>query len=95
MEVDSKVREDNLTTYTRCWKPGQFTVLQEIPTPAPDGVQTVFTVANAYDSGKIQPVLDGLIQILTTDYTETSSTTFTMVVPPEADEVLNVNYFKA
>jgi len=73
---------------------GNVSVINEIPTPATDGAQTVFTVSNNYVSGSLQVFLDGLGQIPTTDYTETSSNTFTMAVPPLALEYLAVNYVK-
>jgi len=72
---------------------GNVTVLNETPTPATDGVTTIFTVANAYVSGTLQPFLDGLKQ-LSTDFSETTSTTFTMVIAPETAETLAVNYIK-
>jgi len=71
-----------------------YTILNEVPTPATDGAQTVFTVVNSYVAGTLQPFLDGLKQIQTTDYAETTPTTFTMVVAPAADEALVVNYIK-
>ena len=70
------------------------TVTRETATPATDGAQTVFTVANAYVSGTLSVYLDGIKQIITTDYAETSSTTFTLVVAPDSDEVLWVSYLK-
>ena len=69
-------------------------IMHETPTPATDGAQTVFTVANAYVSGLLEVYLDGLLQIKDTDYTETTSTTFTMTSAPDADESLRVNYKK-
>ena len=39
--------------------------------------------------------LDGLLQIKDTDYSETTSTTFTMAAAPDSDEVLWVGYVKA
>ena len=74
---------------------GNVTVLNDTPTPATDGLQTVFTVANAYIAGSLVVLLDGLQQIDTADYSETSSTTFTMSVAPATDEVLWVHYIKA
>lgn len=73
---------------------GAFHITNEEPTPATDGAQTVFTVANTYVAGTLQVMLDGLVQHLTDDYSETTSTTFTMVVAPESDEELRVNYIK-
>lgn len=70
-------------------------ITHETPTPAPDGIITVFTVANAYIAGTLQVFLDGIRQIKDTDYTETTSTTFTMIVVPEAGENLRIAYIKA
>lgn len=64
------------------------------PTPATDGVQTIFTTPDDYVSGLLEVFLDGLIQTKTTDYTETTSNTFTMTVAPDANETLRVNYIK-
>lgn len=71
-------------------------IYHETPTPATDGVTTLFTLANAYVSGSLQVFLDGLQQIKTTDYTETSanSGTFTMGSAPDSNEVLRVSYIK-
>jgi len=69
-------------------------VFGETPTPATDGAQTVFTVANAYVSGTLRVYKDKLRQELTTDFTETTSTTFTMTAAPDADEDLRVDYVK-
>lgn len=66
------------------------------PTPATDGAQLIFTLPDSevYVTGLLEVFLDGLKQTLTTDYTETSSTTFTMVAAPDANEVLRINYIK-
>jgi len=73
----------------------ESTVIQETPTPATDGAQVIFTVASAYVAGTLKVFLDGLRQIPTTDFSETTTTTFTMVVAPDSDEVLRVDYLKA
>ena len=72
-----------------------YTIVNESVTPATDGAQVVFTTSQGYVSGTLQPFLDGLGQIITADFTETTPTTFTMAIPPEADETLWVNYIKA
>ncbi len=69
-------------------------IMHEIPTPATDGSQKVFTVANAYVSGLLEVYLDGLLQIKDTDYSETTSTTFTFTNAPASDENVRVNYIK-
>ena len=69
-------------------------VYHETPTPATDGAQKIFTVADEYVSGILEVFMDGLLQIKDTDYTETTSTTFTMTTAPDNDENLRVNYIK-
>jgi hypothetical protein len=70
-------------------------VFHETPTPATNGSQVIFTVANAYQSGLLEVFVDGLLQTKTTDYTETSNTTFTFVTAPLSTETVKVNYIKA
>ena len=72
-------------------------VIHEIPTPAPDGVQTVFTVANAYSTGTLEVYRDQSTLLIGGghDYTETSTTTFTVASAPDNDEVLWVKYLKS
>src|SRR3990167_6759176 len=68
----------------------------QAPTETPNGVITVFTLPNSdtYVSGLIEVFLDGLQQIKTTDYSETTSSTITMVIAPATGEVLKFNYIK-
>ncbi len=67
----------------------------KIPTPATDGVQTVFTVPEgSYVSGLLELFIDGLQQVKGVDWTETSPTTFTTMLAPDSDEKLRVNYIK-
>ena len=70
--------------------------VQQTPTPATDGAQLVFTLPNSeeYVSGLLEVFLDGLMQTKTTDYAETTTSTFTFVNAPDADETLRVNYIK-
>jgi len=67
----------------------------ETPTPATNGVQTVFTVANAYVAGSLKVTRASFRMHPTADFTETSSTTFTMVVAPDTGEPLIVDYIKS
>jgi len=66
------------------------------PVETPNGVITVFTLPNSdtYVSGLIEIFLDGLQQIKTTDYSETTSSTITMVIAPATGEVPKLNYIK-
>lgn len=68
----------------------------QAPAETPNGVITVFTLpdSDTYVSGLIEVFLDGLQQIKTTDFTETTSTTITMVIAPAAGEVLRLTYIK-
>lgn len=69
-------------------------VTNESPTPSPNGVQTVFTTAYAYRTGTLKVTRGGIRLYPTTDYTETTDTTFTLVVAPDSGEPLLVEYFK-
>ena len=66
----------------------------QLPVETPDGVITVFTLPNTdkYTSGLLEVFLDGLKQTKDTDYSETTSTTFTMLFNVESDEALTMNY---
>ena len=68
----------------------------QAPVETPNGVITIFTLPNSdtYVSGLIEIFLDGLQQIKTTDFSETTSTTITMVIAPATGEVLRLNYIK-
>ncbi len=66
----------------------------EVPTPATDGAQVVFTVANAYQSGSLEVYRDQSTLINPADFAETTSTTFTVTSAPAADEGLTVSYIK-
>jgi len=70
-------------------------VKHETATPATDGATTVFTVANAYEAGTLEVFRDQSVMLKGVDFTETTSTTFTMIIAPDADEVLWANYVKA
>lgn len=66
------------------------------PVETPNGTITIFTLpdSDTYVSGLIDVFLDGLQQIKTTDYSESSSSTITMVTAPATGEVLRLNYVK-
>lgn len=68
----------------------------QVPTPAPDGAQLIFTTPDAYVSGSLNAYRDQSVMLkgATHDYQETTDTTFTMTVAPDADEVLWVSYIK-
>lgn len=66
------------------------------PVETPNGILRVFTLPNSeeYVSGLLEVFIDGLQQIKTTDWSETTTTTFTLVNAPGIDEVLRINYIK-
>ena len=66
----------------------------ETPTGAVNGSNTAFDTANNYISGKLEVFLNGQLQTLTTDYTETDSNTFTFVTAPQTGDIVRVNYIK-
>lgn len=69
-------------------------VKHETPTPATDGARKIFTVANAYVGGTLDVYVEGILDIPTTDFSETSSTTFTRIIAPDSDEKIRVSYIK-
>lgn len=66
------------------------------PVEAEDGSETVFTLpsSHTYVSGSLRVYMDGLRQIKDSDYTESSTSTFTMTIAPAADETLSIDYLK-
>lgn len=66
----------------------------KIPTPAPDGTEVVFTTPDEYISGTLEVFRDQSVLLKAVDFTETTSTTFTVTSAPDADEVLWVCYVK-
>jgi hypothetical protein len=69
-------------------------VKHEVPTPAPNGVVTVFTTADEYETGSLEVFRDQSALQGGVDFTETTSTTFTLAIAPDTDEVIWVNYIK-
>lgn len=66
--------------------------IDQTPTPAPDGVTTVFTTPAAYVAGSLRVILNGQVLTKVNDYTETSNTTFTFVAAPLTGDVIRVDY---
>lgn len=66
----------------------------ETPTGAIDSSNTTFAAARAYIGGTLQVWLNGILQTLTTDYTETTpaSGIFTMIPAPVTGDVLRISY---
>jgi len=69
-------------------------VRQETPTPAPDGITTVFNVASAYRAGSLQVYRDQAVLLRDIDFTETSPTSFTLTQAPDSDEAVRTDYIK-
>lgn len=67
----------------------------EVPSGSVNSSNKVYTTAYAYRTTFLNVYLNGLRQTVTTNYTETSSTTFTMVVAPTTGDVITVDYIKA
>jgi hypothetical protein len=67
-------------------------VIGETPGGAIDGSNTVFTASNAYQAQTLAVYLNGLRQRRTDDYTETSSTSFTFVLPPRSTDSISIDY---
>ncbi len=68
----------------------------QVPSPAPDGAQTVFTTPDAYVAGSLNAYRDQsvLLRGVSLDYEETTDTTFTVDSAPDADEKLWCSYIK-
>lgn len=69
-------------------------VMNEVPSGAINGTNTVFTTANNYAAGKIAVYLNGARQILGTNYTETGVSEITMTSPPVTGNTLCADYEK-
>ena len=69
-------------------------VFYEIPTPATNGVITVFTTDHNYVANSLQVFIDGILRSKTVYFSETTSTTFTMVSAPDSNESLRVTYIR-
>ena len=86
--------------YNSSWKTEDILdkfIYYEIPTPAPDGAETEFTLVNAYKSETLEVFRDQLTLQTTVDFTETNpgGKVFTVTSAPDADEVLWCKYQKA
>ncbi len=69
---------------------------QETPTGSVNGVNAVFTFANAYTAGTIIVAVNGLIRFKTIDYTESAANQITFTVAPlTGSTVLIASYRKA
>jgi hypothetical protein len=75
-------------------------VYNEVPSGAIDGSNTTFTTASGYTTGKLRVYLNGLRQLLTDEWSETTpaSGTFDFVDAPKSSQgnpdVVTVDYLK-
>jgi hypothetical protein len=60
-----------------------------------DGSETTFTVPSAYVSGSLRVYWNGVRQIPSNSFTETTSTTFTTTFTPASTDTLDVDYTEA
>jgi hypothetical protein len=84
------IRSNHVEVY-----PVENFIYGETPSPSVNGAQLVFTTANSYIAGTLVVTRGTLRMHPTSDFTETSSTTFTMALAPESNEPLIVDYIKA
>ena len=68
------------------------TILNETPGGAVNGVNTAFTTANNYQSGKLMVFRNGQQDI---EITAGGGSAFTITNPPTGDEIIRVIYLKA
>lgn len=66
--------------------------VNETPTGLVNGSNQAYDTAEPYIAGTLQVFLNGQLQALTINYTETDSNTFTMVTAPLTDDTLRVTY---
>jgi hypothetical protein len=85
--TNSPVAVDDDSTTTIYGALGQF-----VPTPSPDGAETVFSTPFGYISGTLQVFLNGLVQRPGTDFTESDNVAgeFTMTSAPISTDNLVV-----
>ena len=59
-----------------------------------DGSTQVFTVPEVYASGSLRVYWNGVRQVVTVSYTETSSSTFTTQFTPQDGDYLTIDYIR-
>ena len=59
-----------------------------------DGLTSVFTVPEAYASGSLRVYFNGVRQILSVTFSETSTTTFTLSFTPISGDYLSIDYIR-
>ena len=71
---------------------GGYLVVGEGPGGTINGSTTVFTLAQAYQTHTTMVYINGVRQRISSDYTESSSTTITFVTAPESGDQIAVDY---
>lgn len=82
----------NFDYYESSTSSGNVWVFDRTPTPATDGVTTVFTTPDTYVAGSLQVYLNGQTLTRVNDFSETTSTSFTMVQAPLSGDTLRIGY---
>lgn len=73
---------------------GKYFVPPEVPTGAINSSNTVYTTASNFVTGSTMVYLQGTLQILGTDYTETDTNEITFTTAPTTGDSLVVAYKK-
>ncbi|HET8885868.1 MAG TPA: hypothetical protein VFM70_05890 [Salinimicrobium sp.] len=71
---------------------GQQPVIGETPTGVIDGVNTTFTTAKPFATGKTSLYLNGIRQHLGDDYTEVGNGAVEFIIAPEVDDKIIIDY---
>ena len=73
---------------------GSDNMVKENLTSQINGFRTVFTVSEAYAAGSLRVYFNGVRQILSVTFTETTSTTFTLSFTPVSGDFLSIDYIR-
>lgn len=73
---------------------GQSWKVDQVPVETPNGVRTLFTLPNTdtFIAGNIGVAINGQAITHTNDFTETSTTTVTLVAIPITGDIIRLNY---
>ena len=58
------------------------------------GLTSVFTVPEAYASGSLRVYFNGVRQVLSVTFSETTNTTFTLSFTPVSGDFLSIDYIR-
>ena len=59
-----------------------------------DGLKQIFSVPEAYAAGSLRVYFNGVRQILSVTFTETTNTTFTLSFTPVSGDFLSIDYIR-